>query len=77
MNKRLDSLTTLPLALDRVRIIGTKQAAEALGFSVAHLRRLYRAGKLPKPVRIAGRKLGWSAGSLVDLIASASHGEKQ
>ena len=63
---------TLPSFLDRNRIVDAKQAAAALGFSVTHLRRLYRAGKIPHPVSISGRKLGWPAGVIADVIASAT-----
>lgn len=69
------SSPSLPPILDRARIVGAKQAAEALGFSVAHLRRLYRTGKFPKPVRIGGHKIGWSAGVIADVIESASQGK--
>lgn len=66
---------TLPPIFDQTRIVNTKQVAEALGFSVAHLRRLYRTGKIPKPVCIGGHKLGWPAGVIADLIASHIKGE--
>ncbi len=65
-------VVTLPAFLDRNRILNVEQMAEGLGFSVAHLRRLYRGGKIPKPVQIGGRKLGWPAGVLIDMTTVAS-----
>ena len=61
--------TALPTFLERHRILSVEQAAEMMGFSVAHVRRMYRTGKLPKPMKIGGRKGGWQAGVLIDLIA--------
>ncbi len=63
---------TLPTFLDRNRILNANQMAEGLGFSVAHFRRLYRTGRIPKPVQIGGRKLGWPAGVLIDMTTGAS-----
>ena len=60
-------MATLPEYLDRHRMLDAKQAAELLGFSVAHFRRLYRTGKVPAPRMIGGRKFGWPAGVIVDL----------
>ena len=51
----------LPANLERNRMIGVEATAAALGLSVAHVRRLYRQKKLPEPVKIGGRKLGWPA----------------
>jgi predicted DNA-binding transcriptional regulator AlpA len=65
-----DVSTQLPEFLDRHRILSVKQMAEVLGFSVAHLRRLYRAGKVAAPTKIGGRKLGWPAGIAIDMTAS-------
>ena len=60
--------TALPAFLDRHRILSVKQTAELLGFSVAHLRRMYRTGRVPKPQQIGGRKLGWPAGVIIDIV---------
>ena len=38
---------TLPPALERNRLLDVFQMADLLGFSVAHVRRMYRTGKLP------------------------------
>ena len=61
---------SLPAYLDRHRLLNVNQVADVLGFSVAHIRRLYRTGKLPKPTVIGGRKVGWPASTILDLVAS-------
>ena len=63
--------STLPASLEHHRIINVKQMADALGFSVRHLRRLYSGGKIPKPIAINGHKLGWPAATLVALTSPA------
>ena len=62
----------LPPSLERNRIIGVEATAAALGLSVAHVRRLYRTKKLPAPVKIGGRKLGWPAHGVESIIAGGS-----
>ena len=64
-----DLSTQLPEFLDQRRIVSVKQMAEVLGFSVAHLRRLYRTGKIPAPTKIGWRKLGWTAGVVIDITS--------
>lgn len=59
----------LPPDLHRNRLIDAPTAAAMLGFSLAHFRRLYRAGKTPPPVRVNGRKVGWPASVLQDFVA--------
>lgn len=61
---------TLPPALERNRLLDVFQMADLLGFSVAHVRRMYRTGKLPAPVRIGGRKCGWPAHVAAALTGS-------
>jgi predicted DNA-binding transcriptional regulator AlpA len=65
-----DLSTQLPEFLDRHRILNVRQMAEVLGFSVPHLRRLYRSGKVAAPTKIGGRKLGWPAGVAIDMTAT-------
>ena len=67
--------TPLPEFLDRQRIVSVKQMAEVLGFSVAHLRRMYRTGKIPPPGKIGERKLGWPA-AVALALTSPSNTEK-
>ena len=61
-------LDNLPPEMARTRVVGAAEAAAFCGFSVHHWRRLNRAGKVPKPVRLSGSKLGWQQGALVDFI---------
>ncbi|CAO4184216.1 MULTISPECIES: helix-turn-helix transcriptional regulator [Methylorubrum] len=65
---------SLPPSLERDRLIDSGQAAALLGFSLTHFRRLYRAGKVPPPLRIGERKFGWKAGALTDWIAAQERG---
>ena len=62
---------TLPPALERNRLLDVFQMADLLGFSVAHVRRMYRTGKLPAPIRIGGRKVGWPAHVAAALTGSS------
>ncbi len=64
----------LPPDLARNRLLDSSQAAAFLGYSLAHFRRLYRTGKVPAPVKINGRKVGWPAWQLLNL-ASGRVGE--
>ena len=49
----------LPPELADDRVLDAQQAAEFVGLSVVHWRRLCRAGKAPRPIKIGDRKLGW------------------
>lgn len=60
----------LPADLARSRVIGASEAARFLNLSLPHFRRQYRAGKVPKPIKITERKLGWRFGDLNDFVAS-------
>jgi prophage regulatory protein len=65
----MSTVGNIPSELNRERIVGTRQTAEFLDVSVPHLRRLYRAGKVPPPIKIGERKNGWRLGVLIDFIA--------
>lgn len=65
------NLPDLPADIARSRIVDTSGAAEFCNFSVPHWRRLYRAGKVPAPVRLSARKYGWRIGDLVDWIQTS------
>ena len=54
----------------RQRIMLAKDTAAFLGFSLPHFRRLYRAKKVPKPIRLSERKLGWRVGDCIDWLNS-------
>ena len=50
------------------RLLDSREAARLLGLSLSHFRRLYRAGQLPKPVRIGIRKCAFRQGELQEAI---------
>ena len=68
----MSALSNIPSNLSRERLIKTKQAAEFLGMSVPHLRRLYRINKVPSPIKIGERQYGWRLGALIDFVAAKS-----
>jgi predicted DNA-binding transcriptional regulator AlpA len=62
----MNYLNTLPPDLGRNRVLDSRKSAEFWGVSLPHWRRLYRAGKVPRPIRIGDRKYGWRVGDLID-----------
>ena len=66
--ERLGELIRIPPDIAQHSILDTAEASAFCGFSVAHWRRLYRTGKVPKPIQLSTRKLGWRAGDLVDWL---------
>ncbi|WP_129218825.1 helix-turn-helix transcriptional regulator [Lichenibacterium ramalinae] len=66
---------TLPPFVDRDRVIDVHQVALMLNFSAAHVQRLHRTGKIPRPFKIGGIKNGWRVGTIVDFITAASQME--
>ncbi|WP_152044878.1 helix-turn-helix transcriptional regulator [Aureimonas psammosilenae] len=62
----------LPADMARNRVVGSKEAATFLNVSLPHFRRLYQTGKVPAPIKISERKLGWRVGVLVDFVNAAS-----
>jgi predicted DNA-binding transcriptional regulator AlpA len=62
----MQSLNSFPPDQTRNRILDSRQASAFWGVSTAHWRRLYRAGKVPSPIRIGDRKYGWRIGDLID-----------
>ena len=64
------TLANLPIDLGRSRILDAAAAAVFWGVSLPHWRRLYRAGKVPRPIKIGERKLGWRIGVLSDGLAA-------
>jgi prophage regulatory protein len=59
----------LPPALADEALVGARDAAAFLNYSVSHFRTLYRAGIVPPPVKLSGRKLGWKVSTLKACIA--------
>ena len=64
----------LPKPLEAYRVVNMSEMATALGYSVQHLRRLCKAGRIPAPMRIGGRKLGWPISTLAALT---THTDKE
>jgi predicted DNA-binding transcriptional regulator AlpA len=65
----MPSLAALPTEAVTGRILNSRQAAQYWGVSLPHWRRLYRARKVPTPIRIGDRKYGWRLGALIDALA--------
>ena len=72
------SLENLPADVARSQIMGAAETAKFFNYSLPHFRRLYRAGKIPQPLKISERKLGWRAGDCIDFLSSrAAHSNPQ
>ncbi|KAF2991181.1 hypothetical protein OGR47_04520 [Methylocystis sp. MJC1] len=65
-------LNNLPPDLGRNRVLDAEASAAFWGVSLPHWRRLYRSGKVPSPIKIGERKLGWRVGDLADGLAQRS-----
>ena len=63
------TLADLPSDLGRSRILDAAMASAFWGVSLPHWRRLYRTGKVPHPIKVGERKLGWRIGDLADALA--------
>jgi len=68
MKKPERDVVALPPQLEAARVVSAAQAAAYWGVSLPHWRRLYRAGRVPRPIKIGERKLGWRAGDLLAAI---------
>jgi predicted DNA-binding transcriptional regulator AlpA len=62
------TLNNLPSDLGRRRILNAVEASRYWGVSLAHWRRMYRAGAVPKPIQISERRVGWRIGALADAL---------
>jgi predicted DNA-binding transcriptional regulator AlpA len=67
------ALNNLPPDLGRNRVLDAEASAAYWGISLPHWRRLYRAGKVPRPIKIGERKLGWRIGDLADGLANRAN----
>ncbi|MFH6781152.1 MULTISPECIES: helix-turn-helix transcriptional regulator [Methylobacterium] len=54
------------------RIVGAAEAASFCNYSLPHWRRLYRAKRVPAPVKLNGRKVGWKLGTLIEFNSQRS-----
>ena len=64
------ALPDLPADLARHRILDSQQSAAFLNISLPHFRRLYRTKRVPEPIKLSSRKLGWKAGDLIAWLDS-------
>jgi predicted DNA-binding transcriptional regulator AlpA len=67
---KTNALPDLPADLARHRILDSQQSAAFLNISLPHFRRLYRAKRVPEPIKLSSRKLGWKAGDLIAWLDS-------
>jgi predicted DNA-binding transcriptional regulator AlpA len=64
------ALDTLPPEVARHRVLGTRDACEFVGVSIAEWRRMRRRGEAPPPIMLGTQRQGWRIGDLIDWIAS-------
>jgi predicted DNA-binding transcriptional regulator AlpA len=55
-------------ALEHRRVIDEVRAAELVGLSAVHLRRLRQQGKGPRYVRLGSRRLGYRLGDVFEWV---------
>ena len=65
-----DIRSSLSPEIERHRIFNSAQASAFWGVSRSHWRRLYRSKRVPSPIKIGERKLGWRAGDLIDGLSA-------
>jgi len=58
----------LPANLTLERILSVAQGAQLYGISIATFRRLKRAGKLPPPLQLSERRIGWRVRDLIEHL---------
>jgi predicted DNA-binding transcriptional regulator AlpA len=68
-------LDAIPAEAVKGRILNSAQASQYWGVSLPHWRRLYRAGKVPSPIRIGVRKCEWRLDDLIDALAERAREE--
>ncbi|QEL21696.1 hypothetical protein FQV39_03200 [Bosea sp. F3-2] len=61
-------LDRLPAEIARKRVLPSETAAEFCGQTIENWRKLRQQGKLPAPITLGGKKLGWRIGDLIDFI---------
>lgn len=62
---RPDLAKTLPPDIAMQGFANPKQAAAFFGCSLHHWRMLYRSGRVPPPIRLSERVLGWKWSTLI------------
>ena len=66
MNSKSD--IDLPDSLTTERILSAAQAARFIGLSRPTLNRMRRAGKLPSPLQLSERRIGWRVRDLIEHL---------
>ncbi|MBN9438235.1 hypothetical protein [Bosea sp. (in: a-proteobacteria)] len=64
----MSALDRLPAEIARKRVLPSVTAAEFCGQTIENWRKLRQKGKLPAPIRLGGKKLGWRIGDLIDWL---------
>jgi prophage regulatory protein len=64
VNDARNALTELQTS----RVIGARDAAQFLGVSLSTFRRLYWAKKIPPPLQLSERRLGWRIRDLMEHL---------
>ena len=67
---RPDLAKTLPPDIALQGFANPKQAAVFFGCSLHHWRMLYRSGRVPPPIRLSERVLGWKWSTLIAFSKS-------
>jgi predicted DNA-binding transcriptional regulator AlpA len=70
MNALANNIVDIPAELARKRLIDIEQVATLIGRSHWEVRRLYKAGAFPQPLKINNRRLNWRLGDILDYIDS-------
>jgi predicted DNA-binding transcriptional regulator AlpA len=69
-DSRISPLDQLPEKLALKCVLRASDAAHFCGVSLSHFRRLHSRGKLPRPIKLGERRLGWRLGDLVAWLES-------
>ncbi|GEP02295.1 helix-turn-helix transcriptional regulator [Methylobacterium oxalidis] len=64
------NLNELPLELARSRVLCTEDAAAYCGLDIQMIRKMLKAEKFPKPLKLSERKQGWRLGDLQAWVDS-------
>ena len=55
-----------------MRILSAKQVSDMTSLSIPQIRRMANQGKLPRPVRISGSRVGWVEDDLTKWLKAIS-----
>ena len=81
LRRRVKAAARAPpeLGYDPDRLISPRQLAEMTGYSLLHIRRLYRTGRLPRPLPIfdGSNRLAWKAAVILPRLANPANAQFQ